>query len=116
MAAAFQHIQRPPPAEPGAPGEFAFADRERVHAILSGAGFADIGIEPADMKIGGAALDIAVDTAISMGPISAALREPGQEAKRETVRAAVHEALAPFAGPDGVRLDAAVWIARAVNA
>ena len=50
MAAAFQHLESPPPPQPGAPGEFAFADRERVHAILSGAGFNDIVIEPADLR------------------------------------------------------------------
>jgi SAM-dependent methyltransferase len=116
MAAAFRHIERPAAPAPGAPGEFAFADRERVQTILSGAGFGDIRIDPVDAKIGGAALDVAVDTTLNMGPISAALREPGQEAKRETVRAAVREALEPFAGSDGVRLGAAVWLVQAVNA
>ena len=112
MAAAFRHIPRPPPSEPGAPGEFAFADRDRVHAILSGSGFRDITIEPEDMLIGGASLEVTVDTTLSMGPVAAALREadPG---KRPPVEDAVRRALAPYDGSDGVRLGAGVWVVQA---
>jgi SAM-dependent methyltransferase len=114
MAAAFRHIPRPPPSEPGAPGEFAFADRDRVHAILSESGFADITIAPRDMLIGGASLEMTVDTTLSMGPVAAALREadPG---KRPPVEDAVRRALASFDGPNGVRIGAAVWVVEARN-
>src|SRR5580692_7377006 len=112
MAAAFKHIPRPPPSEPGAPGEFAFADRDRVHGILSGAGFRDITIEPEDMLIGGASLDVTVDTTLSMGPVAAALRE-ADPAKREPVAYALRQAFTPYDGSEGVRLGAAVWIVRA---
>jgi SAM-dependent methyltransferase len=112
MAAAFKHIPRPPPSEPGTPGEFAFADRERVHAILSRSGFRDITIEPEDMLIGGASLEVTVDTTLSMGPVAAALREadPGQ---RPPVEDAVRRALASYDGSEGVRLGAGVWIVQA---
>jgi SAM-dependent methyltransferase len=112
MAAAFQHIPRPSPPEPGTPGEFAFADRERVHSILLGAGFADIAIEAKDGTVAGGNLDVAVDTTLNMGPVGAALRESTPD-KREVVAAAVREALAPFAGPDGVRMGAAIWLVSA---
>ena len=112
MAAAFQHIPQPPPPPPGGPGEFAFADRDRVRDILSGAGFRDITIEPEDMLIGGASLDMTVDTTLSMGPVAAALRE-ADPAKREPVAYAVRQAFTPYDGSEGVRLGAAVWIVRA---
>ncbi|SDR60678.1 Ubiquinone/menaquinone biosynthesis C-methylase UbiE [Rhizobiales bacterium GAS113] len=109
MAAAFQHIPCPPASEPGAPGEFAFADRERVHAILQRAGFTDITIEPKDAIVGGSSLDLTADTTLNMGMVAAALRESPPE-KREIVAAALRQALAPFDGPDGVRMGAAVWL------
>ena len=39
---------KPAPADPEAPGPFAFADEQRVRTILSGAGFDDIGIQRFD--------------------------------------------------------------------
>ena len=113
MAAAFQHIPRPVPPEPGAPGEFAFADRDRVETILRGAGFREIVIEAADTMVGGSSLDLTVDTSLNMGPVAAALRE-APAGKREMVAEAVREALAPFDGPEGVRLGAGVWLVLAM--
>jgi SAM-dependent methyltransferase len=113
MAAAFRHIPRPPAPEPGAPGEFAFADRDRVHAILARARFGDIVIEPSDELVGGSSLDVTVDTTLNMGPVAAALREPVSAEKRQAVQDAVRQALVPFDGPDGVRMRAAVWIVSA---
>ena len=112
MAAAFQHIPQPPPPPPGGPGEFAFADRDRVHKILSGAGFRNITIEPEDKLIGGASLDMTVDATLSMGPVAAALRE-ADPAKREPVAYALRQAYTPYDGNEGVRLGAGVWVVRA---
>lgn len=39
----------PPPADPDAPGPLAFADPERVTALLTTAGWSGIGIDPADL-------------------------------------------------------------------
>ena len=114
MMAAFKHIPEPPPPPPGGPGEFAFADRDRVHRILAGAGFRDIAIEPQDMLIGGSSLDVTVDTTLSMGPVAAALRE-ADPAKREPVAYALREAFSPYDGSAGVRLGAAVWIVHATK-
>jgi SAM-dependent methyltransferase len=114
MAAAFQHIARPAPPEPGTPGEFAFADRERVRGVLAAAGFGEITIAPRDMLIGGASLEVTVDTTLAMGPVAAALRETEPE-KLQLVEDAVRHALAPFEGPSGVRMGAAVWIVEARN-
>jgi SAM-dependent methyltransferase len=114
MAAAFQHIPRPPAPPPGAPGEFAFADGERVRAILSEAGFADVRVDPVDGTIGRSSLDDAVFMTLNMGPVAAVLRDTGGD-KREIVAEAVRGALAPHMRPEGLHLPAAVWIAQARN-
>lgn len=39
-----------PPRQPGAPGQLAFADRERVTQILADSGWANIDIQPLDVR------------------------------------------------------------------
>ena len=111
MQAAFEHLPRPEAPAPGTPGEFAFAEPERVQSILQGAGFTDIAIEPRDAAIGGSSLDLTVDTMLSMGPIGALLREMPE--KRDAVGDSLRKVIAPFAGPQGVRMGAAVWLVSA---
>jgi SAM-dependent methyltransferase len=114
MEAAFRHLPRPAPPEPGTPGEFALADLDRIRAVLSGAGFVEIKIDPHDMLIGGGSLERTVDTTLRMGPVAAALRENGQD-RREAVAASLREALTPFDGARGVRMNSATWLVSAVN-
>jgi SAM-dependent methyltransferase len=112
--AAYRHLPRPAPPEPGAPGEFSLADADRLRPILAGAGFAKIAIDPHDMPIGGGSLERMLDTILRMGPVEAALRESGQD-QREAVAISLREALTPFAGVQGVRMGSATWLVRAVN-
>jgi len=103
-----------PRPDPLAPGPFAFADADRVRAILSGSGWHSVNVEPYDMQIGSGDLDATVDLTFRVGPLGMALRDnPGQVA---VVAEAVRAALAPFDGPDGVKLPAAVWIVQAMRA
>ena len=112
LAAALPHLPAPPPPpDPLAPGPFAFADRDRLQAILTGAGFADVAIEPQDKAIGSRTIDEAVETALKVGPLGAILREnPGLA---PTVVASIREALAGHLTADGVRLASATWIVTA---
>jgi SAM-dependent methyltransferase len=103
-----------PRTDPEAPGPFAFADAERVRRILTGAGFADIAIEPADEKIGGASLDDTVAFCMNGQPIQQLLQQGGA-VERGALEAAFREALQPFVTPGGVFLDAAAWIVSARN-
>jgi SAM-dependent methyltransferase len=103
--------QAPPTPPPGAPGPFAFADRDRVFGILKGAGFANVAIDAHDLKTGWGDLEISARTAASIGPVGAALRQHPQLA--DQIIAAVRAALAPYMTHDGVRLDASAWIVRA---
>ena len=110
-----QHVALPPPPVPGAPGPFAFADRERVTGILVDAGFAEVDFEPAhdELTIGGTTdLDEAVKFLLTLGP-SAALLAAASDAVRSTVVAAVRDAIAPHHGAGGVCMPAAAWLVRA---
>jgi SAM-dependent methyltransferase len=105
-------LPEPPPAPPpGAPGPFAFADGERVRGILEGAGFTDIAIDASDQPMGQGDLATAARMALSVGPVAMAVRAWPE--LRERIHAAVQAALAPYETPDGVRLNASVWIVRA---
>ncbi|HZP40211.1 MAG TPA: hypothetical protein VFD84_01725 [Candidatus Binatia bacterium] len=116
LAAAAPHLALPPPPPPDAPGPFALADPARIRAVLGGAGFAGVAVEPlrAPLTVGGGGdLDAAVRFLVEgVGPASAALRD-AEPAVRDRVRVAVRHALAPFATPAGVRLDGATWIVTA---
>ena len=111
MAAALAHVPPPPPPEPGAPGPFAFADPERVRGILGDAGFRDIALTPHDEAVGGGDLDTSLELALKVGPLGGLLREHPD--KRDAVIGSVRAALAPFEGPDGVKLASATWIVTA---
>jgi SAM-dependent methyltransferase len=99
------------PADPTAPGPFAFADPERVRSILSQAGFTSVTIEPYDARIGGGDIDQTVSLAFRVGPLGRALQEAPD--RRPEVAKAVKAAITPFATPSGVLMPAAVWIVQA---
>ena len=112
LMAAAQYITIPVPANPFAPGPFAFADAERVRGILSAAGFTDLGFEELQDTVtvaGGSDIDQTVQFLLQMGPTGAAVREASASAL-EAVMAAIHEALQPYVTADGVRMEAAAWI------
>lgn len=113
MRAALAHIDAPPapPADPTAPGPFAFADPERLLAILSAAGFAEVAVTPHDEKIGGNDLDTTLGLSLKVGPLGALLRENPD--KREAVIGAVRDLLSQHLTPDGVKLGSATWIVTA---
>jgi len=106
----------PPPADPNAPGPFAFADEDRLRAILSGAGFGAIDVERFDAALSlGATPRSAAQSAVQIGPASRFVREVGVE-HLPTILDAVERALAPLAAPNGhVRLNGSTWIVSAMN-
>ena len=112
LGAALRHVVPPPLPPSGAPGPFGLADADRVRAILLRAGFDDLGFEAIDDEVvvgGGGSLQEVVEFAMQIGPLGAVLRQTGADV-RSLVVAAVREALEPYAGPDGVRLSAAMWL------
>jgi SAM-dependent methyltransferase len=106
----------PAPADPDAPGPFAFADEGRLRTILSDAGFGDVDVQRFDAAISiGATPRSAAESVVQVGPVSRLVREMGAE-HLPIILDAVERALAPLAAPDGrVSLNGSTWIASATN-
>jgi hypothetical protein len=106
----------PAPADPDAPGPFAFADEGRLRTILSDAGFGDVDVQRFDAAIAiGATPRSAAESVVQVGPVSRLVREMGAE-HLPIILDAVERALAPLAAPDGrVSLNGSTWIASATN-
>ncbi|UIF86318.1 class I SAM-dependent methyltransferase [Cupriavidus sp. UYPR2.512] len=97
-----------PPRQPGAPGQFAFGDRQRVQAILEAGGWTGIDIQPVELActLPEPAL---VDYLSRLGPVGLALRETDASTRArviETVRAAFE----PYVHGATVRYTAACWM------
>ena len=103
--------ESPPPPDPTAPGPFAFAEKDRVAGILKAAGFANVAIEPHDSKMGWPDVETGLSLALFIGPLGALLRQHPE--LRDRAVGAVRAFLEANLGPDGIRLDAGVWIVRA---
>lgn len=104
-----------PPADPHAPGPFAFADPDRVRGILSSAGFKDISIETWDGQMGANPVEEAIAITTDLGPLGRRLNEAQADAPlRQRVREAVRHGLRDFIDADGMlRAPGAGWIVRA---
>ncbi len=102
------------PAKDGDPGQFSFADEERVEAILSDAGLIDVRLEPHDttMRVGDGDVDDCVDLILKLGPVSRLLRE-ADDAVVPAIVDAVRAAVAPYHTGRCIELAAAVWIVSA---
>jgi SAM-dependent methyltransferase len=115
---AFQAAQPllPPqePADPFAPGPFAFADGARLRRILVDAGFARIDIEPFDGSVNmGVTAEDAAAEALNIGPLARAATGL-DEAVREKIRTVVARVYTRYATPSGVVPPAACWLVRAM--
>ena len=106
----------PPPADPNAPGPFAFADDGRVRALLADAGFTNIDIQRFDSPLAlGATPHDAAERAMRTGPTSRFVREVGSE-HAPTIVAAIERAFESVAAPDGrVVMSGSSWIVSAVS-
>ena len=106
----------PPPADPNAPGPYAFADDARLRAILADAGFASVDLRRLDaMLTVGETPRAAADGFLQIGPVSRFVREVGVE-HAPAIRDAVERALTPLAEPTGhVRLNGSTWVVSAAN-
>lgn len=111
MEAARDIVPPMTPADPLAPGPFAFADPDRVRSILTAAGFTAVTLTPFDSLIGGGDLEQTLDLSLRVGPLGAVLRENPDYAEKSVT--AVRTALARHVTPDGVMMPGAVWIVEA---
>ncbi len=116
--AALQHLPPPEMPAPGAPGPFAFADKDRVEKILDAAGFEDVSVERYDgeLKVGsGRPLSEIVQVVMQMGPAGRLLRDATDEVKVK-VAESITEALTPFGGDGGLVMKGSTWMVQARGA
>ena len=102
----------PPPA--GAPGPFAFADKDRVAKILSAADWQRIEIHPWQGRImlPGQNVDEAASFMVELGPVARLVADAGADLLK--VHHTLSTMLAPNAMADGrVSMPAAAWIVSA---
>ena len=110
----------PVPAEapdPVAPGPFAFSDPARVEAVLTGAGWRDVGFEPVDYAMIAGEGEDAAEEALAyfqrIGPAARAIAEL-PEAERPAVRERLRRVLAAHHAGGRVALPSAAWIVTAI--
>jgi len=112
-AAVAEVLPLPVPADPHAPGPFAFADADRVTSVLTDAGFAPPSVQPVAAKVWvGDTPDEAAGFLRSTGMGRAIFADADQAAIDEATRLAA-AAVAPHLGEHGVELDGAAWLVTA---
>ena len=100
-----------PARRPNAPGQFAFADRNRVHTILEESGWAEIDIEPIDVACVLPEREL-VAYLTRLGPVGLILKE-ADDATRQRVVETVRAAFDPYVHGTEVRFTSACWLVRA---
>jgi len=114
LMAAKPFLPEQPPADPLAPGPFAFSDAKRVEAILSDSGFFGVHIEKFDAIMDmGEDLDAAAALMMRVGPLSRAASE-ADEATRAKIFTVVLEVLGKFVTGSGkIAPPVACWLVAA---
>jgi SAM-dependent methyltransferase len=97
-----------PIRRPEAPGQFAFGDRRRIHAILEDSGWDGIGIRPIDVECMLSEEDLNRYLAL-VGPVGRILQEV-DDRTRARVLEAVRAAFDSFVQAGEVRYTAACWL------
>ncbi len=105
------------PADPFAPGPFAFANPERLIGILDAAGWLEIDLQRFDFEMllgeGSDAVANAVDFSLRVGPAARLVREGG-DVVRVAAAKALEAAYAPLLAGDRVSLPGSVWLVSAI--
>ena len=108
-----RHVEMPPRPGPENPGPYSFRDPERVHRILTEAGWSDIEVAELDADAYmGADLDEALANCLIMGPIANQILA-ASENKRAAISAELRSVLPEYATERGVIMHAATWFVTA---
>lgn len=102
-----------PTQDPRAPGQFAFADGDRVRQILSSSGWNEIVVRPVDVEGVIAEKDL-LAYVTRLGPVGVALREV-DEATRTRVSKVVHAAFESYIQNGVARFTMACWLVKAIR-
>lgn len=103
-----------PPRQPGAPGQFSLADRDRMASILEESGWAGIDIQPIDVACTMPEKEL-VGYFTRLGPIGQVL-EDADEPTRARVIETVRAAFDPYVHGSEVRFSSACWSVNAAAA
>jgi ubiquinone/menaquinone biosynthesis C-methylase UbiE len=115
LQAVYKHAPKLPQLGPEDPGPFSFASAQRVHRILSEAGFQEVAMEPCNLSLDiavGRGLETAVQSTLEIGPAARALADQSP-AVISAATDSIREALEPFVRDQAVLLPASIWIVTA---
>jgi SAM-dependent methyltransferase len=106
--AAAPFVPQLPMRKPDEPGQFAFADRERVHTILQSSGWVKIDIQPLDIECALPTREL--DTYLTrLGPLGRVLPQLDEPTRARVVEAA-RAAFESYVRGAEVRFTAACWM------
>jgi SAM-dependent methyltransferase len=97
-----------PPRRPDGPGQFALADRDRVHAMLHESGWIGIDIRPLDVACALPEQDL-FRYVTRLGPVGLILQEADEDT-RARIGESIRGAYDPYIHADQVRFTAACWM------
>lgn len=100
-----------PMTKPDAPGQFAFADGERVRSILSAGGWSAVELKPVDLPCTVNEDDL-MAYVTRLGPVGTALRQADAATARK-VTDVLRQAFARFVDGGTARFSTACWLATA---
>lgn len=100
-----------PERSPEAPGQFAFARRERIEQILAASGWRSISVNPIDAACTLPAAEL-LTYATRMGPLGLIFKDIDRPLQ-ERITAAIRAAFEPFVRGDTMRFTAACWMVTA---
>jgi hypothetical protein len=95
---------------------YALADPGRLRGILTDAGWSEVTITPArtSMLVGGGGTVEETVEWVRAGSMARSMLADADPLTEQRALASVRSALVPYADSDGVHLDAAVWVVRAL--
>jgi hypothetical protein len=103
----------PEVGHPGAPGPFAFSDGDRLGRLLTGGGFREPRLESIVRPVRlGPDIDTAVAYILSL-PESQQLFAGAPRKTLQAAKTALRSGFAPYAGSQGVVMDASAWLVSA---
>ena len=101
-------LENLPARKPDAPGQFAFANGERVHGILKESGWAEIDIQPLDVTCAFPETEL-VRYLTRLGPVGLALQDADDDTRARVIET-IRPAFDPFVHAADVRFVAACWM------
>lgn len=97
-----------PARRPGAPGQFAFADRAFAYEVLARSGWQDIDVRPLDVDCALPVSELERYFTL-LGPVGVALRQVDADTRARVI-GRLHDAFRPYQAGDVVRFTAACWM------